>query len=248
MSCLIDKFSYFKPLTKHERDLLDALEKEEEAFRKGDIVFKQNDSNQLLYVVKHGWFANYSYLPDGGRIILNFHFPGDIIGTNSLPFERNISGLLALSEGVLCPFTQDGLRDIFIKEPELTALIFSIGMQDNVELIDRLKAVGRMEKEGKIALFLLQIRARLFMINHCNQEDNRFDFPLSQEIIGDALGLTTVYVNRMMKSLEARSLIEREGRKIRLLDPDGLAALCDFNEEYYRIRTEWYPKHQCKAS
>ncbi len=237
MSCLVEKFSYYMDLDEHERNQLGALEKAEQHFKKGNVVYDQDSHTDNIYIVKSGWLISYSHLNDGGRLVMNIHFPGDIVGIHSIPFEKSADGLMAIKPATLCPFPKSGLRDIFVKTPRLAALIFAAGMQDHIVLHDRLKAIGRMAGENRIALLMLQIQARLKITNP--SVGDTFDLPLSQEVIGDALGITPVYVNRMLRQLQDDGWISYHKPKLTLLNAEGMKTRCDFKDRYYRLDTEW---------
>jgi hypothetical protein len=56
--------------------------------------------------------------------------------------------------------------------------------------------------------------------------------PLTQELIGGALGLTTVHVNRTFRSLREDKLISVDGKCVTILDFDALSLLSDFDNSY----------------
>jgi hypothetical protein len=73
-------------------------------------------------------------------------------------------------------------------------------------------------------------------------QDNDYEFPMTQEQLGDATGLTPVHVNRTMKALEAEGLINRANpRSIHIGDWTKLADAGDFDSNY-DIR---YPVLRC---
>lgn len=47
--------------------------------------------------------------------------------------------------------------------------------------------------------------------------------PLTQEILGDALGLTAVHINRMLQNARRAGLLEVTGGRVQLYDPLALA-------------------------
>jgi DNA-binding transcriptional regulator LsrR (DeoR family) len=63
-------------------------------------------------------------------------------------------------------------------------------------------------------------------------DDMSFEMPLTQELIGDALGLTTVHVNRTMRSLREDKLITIDGKIVKILDFEALSLLSDFENSY----------------
>ncbi len=238
MSCLVEKFKYYIDLNPEEESLLTTLEKDVRHYEKNDIVYEQNGHVENIYVVKSGWLITYNYLNDGGRMIMNIYSAGDVLGFSTLPFEDQHSGLMAITPCKLCPFPRDGVSAVVCKSKKLTALLFSMAIQDNVVLLDRLKAVGRMAGENRIAMLLLQIWARLKVT--CSSVDTTFPLPMSQEMIGDALGITPVYVNRMMKQMQEDGWITYGKREVTLLKPQQLAERCDFKDRYYKINVDWY--------
>jgi CRP-like cAMP-binding protein len=59
-----------------------------------------------------------------------------------------------------------------------------------------------------------------------------FSIPLTQELIADALGLTTVHVSRTLRALREDRLIAMDGRSVTIVDFDALSSLSDFEESY----------------
>ena len=66
--------------------------------------------------------------------------------------------------------------------------------------------------------------------------------PMSQQEIGDMLGLTNVTVSRELTALQVDGLIEKEGAHIRLMDISALIRMCEFKDRYNKIDTTWLPK------
>jgi len=71
-----------------------------------------------------------------------------------------------------------------------------------------------------------------------------FNMPLTQELIGDALGLTTVHVNRTLRSLRSDGLIDIRSRCVTILDFDALSQLCDFDETARALASELMPERR----
>ena len=239
MSCLINKFQHYIQLDERDRSLLNSMEEESEHYKKRAVICDQDESVEHVYVIKSGWCASFSQLMDGSRLILNIHFPGDIIGATTLPFETSVCGLKAITDVELCPFPKEGIKKVFEQSPKLAALFFAMGMQENVVFIDRLKAVGRMEGKHRLILLFLQIWARLKVTNKDMAHD--FSMPLSQEMLGDALGLTSVYVNKLLKQLQEEKFITMSNKRITLHHIETLIDQTEFNDRYYKLDTRWYP-------
>ena len=72
-------------------------------------------------------------------------------------------------------------------------------------------------------------QSRLFVAH------DSFDLPLTQELIGNALGLTPAHVNRTMKLLRASGMVALKNRRLTVTEPDGLAELAD-KPRYLHLR------------
>ena len=114
-----------------------------------------------------------------------------------------------------------------------------MAMVESVVLIDRLKSIGRMEARDRVAQFFLQILARLEVMEPGDRDS--FTLPMSQELIGDALGLSSIHVNRTLRRLEEEGHLSRDGQQITLVKRAKLAESVDFSNRYDQITTTWFP-------
>lgn len=243
-SCLVAKLGHYIKLTARDEALLHRLEEQGRDYRRRACVRREGGRIEDLFVVRTGWFYSASTMADGRRQVHHIYVPGDLIGTHEIVCSVSTSGVYAASDGSLCPFEKAGLREIFAESPRLTALLYSIAGLEQIVLDDRLRALGRMTAEGRIAQLLLQLLARL----RINDRDtgNRFRLPLTQELLGDATGLTGIHVNRVMQQLKKKGLIVQKDGVIELKDEDALCEIADFDNRYYDIDTSWFP-HQAMA-
>lgn len=68
-------------------------------------------------------------------------------------------------------------------------------------------------------------------------EETGYVLPMTQEQLGDATGLTSVHINRTIKSLERDGLIERVSpRSITIGDWRKLAETGDFDSGYLHMK------------
>jgi DNA-binding transcriptional regulator LsrR (DeoR family) len=60
--------------------------------------------------------------------------------------------------------------------------------------------------------------------------------PLKQAQIGDALGLSDVHVNRTLKELRGKKLLELKNGTLTILDETGLKAAGEFGAQYLHLK------------
>lgn len=239
-SCLIEKIGYHIPIGDADARLLARMEEETQNVRAKTVIRELGDPVERLYVVKSGWFYSYMYLPNGSRQILHVHYPGDIVGIPDIAFLRTSAALAAATDGVLCPFPKSALDEVFVRSPRLSALLFSIGMVEHAVLVDRIRIISRMRARERVIHFLLEVVSRLRVTRR--EMGGRFDMPLSQEMIGDAIGLTNVYVSRSLKQMQAEGMIVRHGRGIDLVGEGAMKKAVDFEDRHFKIDTTWFPR------
>jgi len=66
----------------------------------------------------------------------------------------------------------------------------------------------------------------------------RFDLPLTQATLGDALGLSTVHVSRLVTELRGEGVVNWSGRQVEILDWRRLAEIAEFDATYLRLQNE----------
>ena len=91
----------------------------------------------------------------------------------------------------------------------------------------------------RLAMLLLDIRARLRVT--AGGVVDSFDLPLTQQDIGDAVGLTKVHVSRTLGEMERQGLIQRTGKRMKILDEGRMLAMTGFVDRYGEIDTSWLP-------
>ncbi len=239
-SCLLKMAGHYFPLNSADKAFLTQLEQDVHHFDERQIIRREGDPLRHLYVVQAGWLYSSRILPGGQRQVLRVYYPGDIVGMTDVAFAHASSTLETATPGALCPFPKNALDPVFQALPRLTALMFSLGMVQQVVLLDRLRAMGRMSARERLVHFLLEIVSRLRITNP--GMDAEFSLLLTQETIGDALGLTNVYVSRTLQGLADDGLIERNNGHVRLLQEAKMQQMADFIDRYGRVDISWFPR------
>lgn len=238
-SCFVDRLEKHLPLTSAERQALARLEENQRKVKRGAMIQRANEPVTELFVLRAGRVMSFVILPDGSRQILRVFFPGDFIGSASTVYSKAPESLMALSDATLCPFDKHALRTLLEEHPRVAALMFILSQTERVALTDRLASLGRASARARVASFLLDIIDRLRVMD--DTITNSFDLRLTQEEIGDAIGLTSVHVNRMIRQMEADGLISRSNGTITLLDEKALEEIGHYTNRYTDLDLDWLP-------
>jgi len=185
-----------------------------------------------VFVLIDGAAIRYRVLRDGRRQVLNIALPGDFIGFPANFFETALYSVTALSDALVSwvPFAH--LFGLFREYPRLAATLLCVFSCEAAMYTERLTDVGRRSALERVAHFLLELLTRLQAIGLADERSYRM--PLTQELIGDALGLSVPHVNRTLRQLREDGLVGFDGPIVVIRDLEALAALADFEQGYLR--------------
>lgn len=238
-SPLEQRLGQYLALTYSERDALRWLERRERRYEAGSVVLREGEETSCLHIIASGWLHASTLLPGGGRQILRFYFVGDLTTTFSIAWGVSAATLTAVSPCTLFELPRDALGRLFRDFPRLAALLYGISASEQVAMADRLTLVGRTDGITRVGALLLDIRSRLRIADGI--EGSTFTLPLTQQDLGDAVGLTKTHVNRTLKTLEGKGLLEREGKIITITNVDAMTELVQFQDRHRHIATDWLP-------
>jgi len=91
-------------------------------------------------------------------------------------------------------------------------------------------SLGRRTALSRMAHLFCEILERLKVVGLADNDS--YDFPLTQQELGECLGLTAVHVNRTLQGLRRQGLIQVENRRATILDLPGLQSLGEFDPDY----------------
>ena len=238
-SCFVSRLSHYLTLTASERTALAQLEASPEALKTGEVLFEEGVATDCIALVQSGWLTSSSLLADGQRQILRVHLAGDLAGVTGLAWADGAFTVAASLDTVVCRFPREHLSDLFERHPRLAALFFAMAMAETVDLCDRLKAVGRTNGKARLAQFFLSTLARNNITGRAG--DTVLPLPLTQTDLADAVGLTNIHVNRLLRELTEDGLIQRGRGTVTMLDVGRLVDLSQYTNRFARLDTSWFP-------
>ena len=237
--CIAGTVSRLVELTEAEQQLLLRFEHERRGLRRGELVRREGDRVERVFVVRSGTCYSYCSQRDGKRQLAHVYLPGDVIGMSEVVFERARYSVAAAEDSVVCPVPKSAAIGVFVGAPRLAALLFSLGMAANAVLADRMRVVARLGARQRVAHFLLELWSRQ-RINGGGEQD-LISLPLTQQLIGDAVGLSNVYVSRALGGLEREGSIRRlPGRVLHLRRRQALVAELEFVDHYAALDLGWF--------
>ena len=202
---------------------------------RGEIVLRQDADRKALYTVLEGILIRYRSLEDGRRQIVNFMFPGDLIGLQGM-FDEPVSHTVeALLPARLCVFDHSRFFDLMVKQPRLGYDITWLGAKEETALEEHIVALGRRSAKERVAYLAVWLLERA--IGTCLAEDeDTLKVTITQAQIADMLGLSLVHTNRTIKALEREKLVLWTQAAIRVPDLDAAIEFAQFERSTLRPR------------
>jgi CRP-like cAMP-binding protein len=238
-SCFVARLNRYLEMTPSEKAAIGTLERNPLEFPQGSVLWQEGDDVSELLIVHHGWALSETRFPADRRQILRFHFAGDLVGASGIAFRDAAASIVAATDMTVCRFPRKALGETFVEHPRLAALFFSISQMEAIDLSDRLRALGRSDGKARLANLFLSIAARMRAVS--GEHNPVIRIPLTQTDLGDAVGLTQVHVNRLIRQLTEERLITRNRSTVTLVDEPGLISLARFVDRFSSIDSSWFP-------
>ncbi|AZB64656.1 Crp/Fnr family transcriptional regulator [Cereibacter sphaeroides] len=227
---LARKLGAFAVLSDDELAVLEALSRRLRVFPPGQDVIHQGQERRSAYILASGWTSSYKLLPDGRRQIVDFQIPGDFLGLRSLLFRTSDHNIMPVTRIEASEVSIQDLVGGFNRAPRLAAAVLWAASRDEAMVVEHLVGVGRRGPRERLAHFFLELHARLRLVGFATATS--FDCPLSQYHLADALGLTAIHVNRVLRGFREADLMRFQKGKAEFLDPAELVRLADFDMAY----------------
>ena len=193
------------------------------------IIRRGQEVRQSTLLVS-GFLCRYMDARDGYRQLVSVQVPGDFVDLHGYPLRRLDHDVATLTDVSVSTVSHDDLTALLARFPHLNRMLWFSTLLDAAMHREWIFRLGRLEAAGRLAHFLCETYERLRVVGLA--ADGRFDFPLTQQDIGEACGLTSVHVNRTLRRLREAGLAEMASRTARILNMPALAALGEFEPDY----------------
>ena len=225
-SALTRKLSAFVKLSDEELDLLSDLRSRAVKIERGRELAEEGETNPKAFVLQAGWGCSYKIMPDGGRQIIAFPIPGDCVGMHSMLLRTSDLSFSALTDVEVSPIEAPRLLEAFQTHPRLAAAFLWTVARDKAMIIEHLASIGRRNAVERTACLFLELAERLRLVGLAT--DQGFSCPLNQYVIADALGLSAIHVNRVLRQLREQGLMTVRSGEVVIHDEKGLRSLAGY--------------------
>ena len=179
---------------------------------------------------------------NGHRQLVAVHVPGDFVDLHAFPMKRLDHDVATLGPVKIGLYDHRTLLDVTERHPRLTRFLWFSTLLDAAMHREWIFRLGRLGAEGRLAHFFCELNCRLEMVGLA--ANGQFNLPLTQADLGEACGLTGVHVNRTLRSLRERGMLNFRSGEVEILDRDRLASVAEFAPDYlYGEHNDWTGAH-----
>ncbi|MEO9826456.1 MAG: Crp/Fnr family transcriptional regulator [Paracoccaceae bacterium] len=191
------------------------------------VIMREGEQLNKLLVVCNGWAMRQVTLADGRRQILDFALPGDVIGLHVDSNQIATCDVIAMTgvEMAEIDFAEIARRTQSIPAIGVGMNIFFL--REMTMLSDQVLRLGRMTAYERVCHLLLEIYYRQSEAGRVGHK-GAVDFPITQMIMADSLGLSVVHVNRQIMQLRRKGLVTLNRRSLVVHDQAALQEISEY--------------------
>jgi CRP-like cAMP-binding protein len=198
---------------------------------KQDMI-REGDQPGPVFVILKGWACRYKILPSGTRQIMAFLLPGDACDLHVGMLAEMDHNLQALTPCEVALIPGDRMEILLEDHPAVARAMYKSQLIDEGILRAWIVSMGRRSSVERVAHLMCELYLRSLSINSTSE----VAFPVSQIVVADALGMTPVHVNRILKKLRTAGAMSLRRGNLLITNPLQLVQIAGFDENYLHRR------------
>jgi CRP-like cAMP-binding protein len=227
---LVRKLERTAELSGSQRDALGQLEAVRVSVDAHTDIVREGDRPTSVTLLLEGFCCRYKLVTDGKRQITSFHIPGDLPDLPALFLSVADHNLCSLVPSQLAMIAHAAMLSLFHEQPRLAHLFWRDTLIDAAVFREWMVGIGRRAAFTRVAHLFCELVVRMQAVGLSS--DYSVELPLTQTDIADALGLSTVHVNRTLQEIRSAGLIKLSRGRLVVLDWEGLCDAGEFEQSY----------------
>lgn len=217
-------------LSEDDREALRHLNVVHRFVGRGRPLILEGERVTHLRILIKGWAMRSQLLDSERRQIIDFALPGDVVGLHQDGAGASICDVTAVTPCEVGEIEVAAMNRVSVRNRGVASGLNEYLSRQLTQAHDQILRVGRMTAYERVCSFLLDIYSRQ---RHTAMMEGRVDFPVTQTVVADMLGLSVVHVNRQIMQLRREGLVTLDRRSLTIHDERRLAAVAGFRDRRY---------------
>ncbi|MHB0775166.1 Crp/Fnr family transcriptional regulator [Halomonas sp. WWR20] len=227
------KLEKFLTLSSEDKRLLSEAVTRVETIDKDQEIISQDERPDHVHLILDGWICRYKYLEQGKRAIMAYLIPGDMCDVHITLLDHMDHSVRSLTPVKVAYLPRETLERFFQDNTTLARAFFWAALVEESTLREWFVNVTSRPADKRLAhLFCeMQVRHRAAGLT----QGNSIDFPLTQNDLADAMGITPVHTNRVLQRLRREGMVAFGNKRMTIHDWEGLKAFAEFDLGYLHL-------------
>jgi len=192
-------------------------------------IVRDGDEIVSLRVLMDGIACRTRSIPGGRRAIVGYILPGEFCDLNAMITGQRHHTVVSVTPCRVAEIPLAAFTELCTRPGILRAFLWAAALDEAI-LREWVANMGQETADHRVARLLCELRVRLEGIGL--SRGGELNLPITQEELGECLGISTVHVNRVMQRLRADDLIRAKGRMMVVPDIKRLEAFAEFDPSY----------------
>ncbi len=197
-------------------------------------LIREGDRPGPVFVMLDGWACRYKLLPSGSRQVLAFLMPGDFCDLHVGLLAEMDHSIQTITRALVATIDRTEIETIMERFPAVARALRLAQLVDEGTMRAWITSVGRRTTIERVAHLMCELFFRARSIGLATGP--RFALPVTQLLLADALGMTAVHLNRVLKELRVGNTMSFNRGSLFINDPIKLVQTAGFNENYLHRR------------
>ena len=233
LQAMLEKLATRAPLDESDRQALLSMPFKTRTVNPHQYIVREGDRPNSAVLVLSGLFYRQKVTVEGARQILSVHIPGDFVDMENCLLTVADHSVQALTSCEIASFERQHVIELIDNHARIARALWIDTLIDSAIFREWIVNVGRRDARSGMAHLLCEFARRLEVTSPSGTHN--YELPMTQEQLADALGLTAVHVNRVLKDLESEGLIIRDKRSVSIPSWEKLRKMAGFNELYLHL-------------
>lgn len=230
----VEKLAALAELSANDRRALEAATIRPRQYAAKHDLIREGDTPGPMFVMLSGWACRYKILPSGTRQITAFLMPGDACDLHVSMLTEMDHGIQTITAAQVATISRGEMQTMMDEHPGIARAMYTAQLVDEGIMRAWIVSMGRRSSIERVAHLICELYLRAKAIGLAG--DAEFGLPLSQVILADALGMTPVHINRVIRELRLSGAMALQGGHLKIHDPVKLVTTAGFDENYLHRR------------